>query len=197
MSEKTGAAETAQEVTQEFSDSDPNASISASALADAIVDGDLDASLLDGVQTLGDLIPKNSKLTFELREYKEGTSKPWLGEKGDPTVEYLGAQPYFNCTFVCKTEPWTGKRVYDFVHFVNKKTQELAASGDAVAISVKNKRLVRLKALLKGARYTPTGKFDFKKFLQAKPNIGIEVGEGKKQDGTPQNTIINYFPLAN
>lgn len=188
------AAEAA-EVVQDFNES-AEAEVSASSLAGAIVDGEIDAGLFDGVQTLGDLIPKNSKLKFELRSFKEGTSKPWLGEKGDPTLEYLGEQPYFNCTFVCQQEPFTGKRVYDFIHFINKKTQAAAANGDATAISVKNKRLVRLKALLKGASYSPTGVFDIRKFLEAKPAVGIEVGEGKKQDGTPQNTIINYFPIA-
>src|SRR5579872_3262152 len=99
--------------------------------------GELDPSLLVGVPKPNEIIPKGSRVIFNLRSWKKGESEPWKGSvkkpEGRPELEKYGKQPYYNVEFVAQQEPYTGRKLYEFIHFVNDATQAAAAAGDPVA----------------------------------------------------------------
>lgn len=158
--------------------------------------GNFDPALLNGVEKLGDIIPSGTVVRFELRSWKKGTSDPWKPTKfnpeGRPEIAKYGSQPYYNVTLVAQQEPWTGKRIYEFIQFVNSATQAAAGAGDSVARDLCRKRLVRLNSFLAGIGYKPVAVFDIEKIFNSHPSANIRCGTAAKQNGSMGNTVAEY-----
>ena len=159
--------------------------------------GELDPSLLAGVPKPNETIPKGTRAVFNLRSWKKGESEPWKATTknpaGRPELEKYGKQPYYNVEFVCQQEPHTGRRIYEFIHFVNDTTQAAAIAGDAVAAKVVKDRLIALADLLRGTGYQPTAKFSIENFFNTKPNTGIVVGSREDNTGKQRNSVIEFY----
>lgn len=169
--------------------------------APAVVDGSFDASLLDGVSLVGEVIPVGTYI-FRLDRFYENFNEP-----NDDKYKELGSQPGFGLLWICQQEPHTGKTFMDNCPFINARTREAAAGGDVTALELVRNRLPRAKSIMKAAGYQPKGKFDFKDFLSSHPEIKIQlkIQEKKMKDpgapgkykgtGSMANAAEKYLPL--
>lgn len=167
----------------------------------AAVDGGFDASLLEGVGLVGEVIPVGT-YAFRLDRFYENFNEP-----NDEKYKELGAQPGFGLLWICQQEPHTGKTFMDNCPFVNSKTREAAKAGEQVALELVRNRLPRAKSIMQAAGYKPSGKFDFKDFLSSHPEIKIQlkIQEKKMKDpgnpgkykgtGSMTNAAEKYLPL--
>lgn len=116
---------------------------------------------------------KKGKFAFRIDEYEEH-------EKN--------GEPYFSLKLVCEQEPYTGRITYDICPWIDEET--LAASRDPSnpdyqqARRTKRERLWKANAIMKAAKFKPSGNFDFKEFLDSQPTVGVEGGPVERKAKT-------------
>ena len=157
------------------------------------VDGAFDATLLDGVGLVGEVIPVGTYV-FRLDRFYENFNPP-----NDERYADYGDQPGFGLLWICQQEPHTGKTFMDNCPFVNSKTREGAIAGEAAALELVRNRLPRAKSIMTAARYRPTGKFDLKDFLTTHPEIKIQIKiqDKKMKDPARPGKYISTGSLTN
>lgn len=175
----------------------------------AVIDAGGDASMFDGVPSMGDPIPIG---TYHFRLEKTTTGKSKVEEKPGVGKTYSNGtpikdQPWFQLFWTCQQEPHTGRSFSDFCPWVDKEARELAKSGDPGAQILLKDRLWKAKAVLEAAGYKPSGQFDIEKdFFSTNPEVKIQLGlqPGKMkdaagkyvEDGSMRNKAIKYLSLT-
>lgn len=169
------------------------------------VDGTADLGDFEGVQLLGDVIPIGT-YKFRMDSYTEG----WDSKFPDDATEQeksFGYQPHFQARWKVQEEPHTGRLLFDFIPWVNKKTLDAARQGNPVAVQLRKDRLMRAKSIMKACNYNPAGGFNFKVMLDEHPECKIQVSTTEKKGKDPvtgkytvatgelQNRIVKYLPL--
>lgn len=140
----------------------------------------MDAGLLADVPGMNDPIPAGTK-HFRLDRYKKVIDKE--------------NQPRFDALWKCQEEPHVGRVMPDYIGWVDDKT--IAAAGDPSnpfcqeARQLIKKRLPKIKAIMKGAGYTPTtGKFDVEAdFLATNPEVKIPVTVVPRKNKDERDTV--------
>lgn len=173
------------------------------------VDSSGDATMFDGVPTMGEAIPIGT-YHFRLEKYSSGLSKV----EESPGVAKLFSdgtkipdQPWYQLQWSCQQEPHTGRVFTDFCPWVDKVGRAKAATGDVGGQLLLKDRLWKAKSILEAAGYKPSGSFDIEKDFfgqhpEVKVQLGLQTGKTKDatgkyvEDGSMRNKAVKYLSLT-
>lgn len=156
------------------------------------IDGGFDASDLEGVPGLADVIPAGV-YHVRLKGFSEKRN-----DKG----------PFFGLQWSVQQEPHVGRVIFEnYVPWVDTKTFQSAKAGDPVAKAEIADRLPRLKAIMKAAEFKPVGATDIKEFLGGQPELKIQVSVSERKSknestgkyegtGEMENRVQKYISLV-
>lgn len=146
---------------------------------EASFSADFDGGLLGEVPGLSDPIPAGVK-HFRLDSYKK-------------TIDKDG-QPRFDAQWKCQEEPNVGRVLFDFIGWVDGKTQAVAKDpsnlGCKEARALINKRMPRAKEIMAAAGFKPVGNFNFETdFLATHPEVKIPVTISERKNKDDRETL--------
>lgn len=175
------------------------------------VSGEVSSDVFDLV-TGQEPLPQGTYV-FRLDEYRTRMDD---APKADEDPFGFGGQPAFMVFNACQQEPHVG---HNFMEYVTWCTPEVFAAAmgpkdhpkTQAARKLVNSRLWKAKDILEGAGFKPSGKFDFKAFMDTHPEYKIQLkvvekkaktgrvdAQGNKiyeKTGQNVNQSVKYFPL--